>query len=150
MAPPRRPNHLKVLAGVREDRINRNEPTPTETAVTPAMPLSDGAQHIWDRLAPNLIDKGCLTAWDADVFTVFCDVAATYYETRAQLGTSYTVKGSVSVVVNPLWRIMRDCAETMARLGARFGLTPSDRAGINIETTEPRKYSRNDPERILG
>jgi phage terminase small subunit len=55
-----------------------------------------------------------------------------------------------NTVVNPYYRIMRDCAETMARIGARFGLTPSDRAGINIETTEPRKYTRDDPERILG
>lgn len=45
MAPPRRPNHLKILAGEREDRINRNEPTPTDASVTLAMPLSDGAQQ---------------------------------------------------------------------------------------------------------
>ena len=70
MAPPRRPNHLKVLAGVREDRINRNEPTPTESSVAPAMPLCAGAQQVWSRLAPDLIDKGCLTPWDVDAFTV--------------------------------------------------------------------------------
>ena len=55
-----------------------------------------------------------------------------------------------NAIVNPLWRILKDCAETMARVGARFGLTPSDRAGITIQTTEPRRYSANDPERILG
>ncbi|MGO9735525.1 P27 family phage terminase small subunit [Mycobacterium sp.] len=123
---------MKILAGEREDRINRNEPTPTEASVAPAMPLSAGAQAIWDRLAPDLTDKGCLTPWDADAFTVFCDAAATYYETRALIGSSYAVQGSVkNTVVNPLWRIMRDCAEMMARIGARFGLTPSDRAGMN-------------------
>ena len=149
MAPPRRSNHLKILAGEREDRINRNEPLPTEASVAPAMLLSDGAQQIWDRLAPDLIDKGCLTRWDADAFTVYVDAAATYYETRAQIGSSYSVQGSVkNAVVNPLWRVMRDCAETMARIGARFGLTPSDRAGIDVSTaTETPKYG---PERILG
>ncbi len=149
MPPPRRPNHLKILAGEREDRINRNEPTPTEASVAPAMPLSAGAQAIWDRLAPDLTDKGCLTPWDADAFTVFCDAAATYYETRALIGSSYAVQGSVkNTVVNPLWRIMRDCAEMMARIGARFGLTPSDRAGIDVSaSTETPKYG---PERILG
>jgi P27 family predicted phage terminase small subunit len=114
------------------------------------MPLSDAAQRIWDRLAPDLIDKQCLTPWDADLFSVFCDAAAIYYETRALLGSSYAVKGSVSVVVNPLWRIMRDCSETMARLGARFGLTPSDRSGLDLSATEPHTYRANDPERILG
>ena len=53
MAPPRRPNHLKVLAGCRQDRINRNEPTPTEATIAPATPLSETAQAIWDRLAPD-------------------------------------------------------------------------------------------------
>jgi P27 family predicted phage terminase small subunit len=149
VAPPRRPNHLKILAGEREDRINRNEPTPTNSTVAPAAPLSDAAQAIWDRVAPDLIDKHVLTAWDVDMFTVFCDAAATYYECRARMGDSYAVAGSVkNIVVNPYWRIMRDCAETMARIGARFGLTPSDRAGIDISaSTETPKYG---PERILG
>jgi phage terminase small subunit len=56
-----------------------------------------------------------------------------------------------NAVVNPLWRVLKDCAETVARIGARFGLTPSDRAGIDVSaSTEPRSYSANDPERILG
>ena len=149
MPRPRRPNHLKILAGEREDRINRNEPTPTETSVAPATPLSPAAQAIWDRLAPDLEDKGCLTPWDADLFSVFCESAATYYETRALIGSSYAVQGSVkNAVVNPLWRVLKDCAEAMARIGARFGLTPSDRAGIDVSTsTETPKHG---PERILG
>jgi P27 family predicted phage terminase small subunit len=146
---PRRPNYLKILSGEREDRINRNEPLPTESTITPPSPLSDGAQAIWDRLAPDLIDKGVLTAWDVDAFTVYCDAAALYYECRALMGTAYSVQGSVkNFVVNPHYRIMRDCSETMARIGARFGLTPSDRAGIDISArTETPKHG---PERILG
>jgi hypothetical protein len=63
--------------------------------------------------APDLTDKGCLTAWDVDAFTVFCDAAANYYETRALIGSSYAVQGSVkNAVLNPLWRVMRDRAET--------------------------------------
>ena len=149
MGRSRLPNHLKILAGEREDRINRNEPLPTESAIIPPMSLSDAGQAIWDRLAPDLIDKRCLTAWDVDLFAVFCDAAATYYECRALLGTSYAVKGSVkNTVVNPYLRIMRDCIETMARIGACFGLTPSDRAGIDVSaSTETPKYG---PERILG
>jgi P27 family predicted phage terminase small subunit len=144
----RTPNHLKILQGVREDRINRNEPIPAESDIAPAMELSEGARAIWDRLAPDLIDKGCLSAWDVDMFTVFCDAAAMYYELRSQVA-SYTVAGSVNnTVVNPLLRIMRDCIETMTRIGARFGLTPSDRAGIDVSASdEPPKYG---PERILG
>jgi len=144
----RKPNHLKILEGVREDRINRNEPTPAPSEIAPAMELSDGAKLIWDRLAPDLIDKGCLSAWDVDLFTVFCDAADRYYELRSQL-QSYVVPGSVNnSVVNPLLRIMKDAFETMNRIAAKFGLTPSDRAGIDVEDLDDKP--RLGPERILG
>jgi P27 family predicted phage terminase small subunit len=124
MAPPRRPNHLKILQGERESRINRNAPLPGEATIVAPVELSDGAQKIWNRLAPDLIDKGCLTSWDVDQFVIFCDAAATYYNCRAALGSDYTVKGSVkdTTVKSPLWRIMRDCADTMRVVGGKFGL----------------------------
>ena len=149
MAPPRRPDHLKILAGEREDRINRNEPLSAESTIVPPGQLSEGAQEVWDRLAPDMIDKGVLTAWDVDMFAVYCDASATYYECSAAMGSSYAVKGSVgdTTVKNPLWRVMRDCADTMRSIGAKFGLTPNDRAGIDL--TEQAPASKFGPERIL-
>lgn len=150
MAPPRKPTHLKILAGCREDRINRNEPLPSEDAIVPPVQLSDGAQKVWDRLAPDLIDKGVLRAWDVDMFVVFCDAVAGYHEARALMGSEYVTKGSVrdTAVKSAFWRIQRDCAETMRTVGAKFGLTPSDRAGLDLADTTPTpKYG---PERILG
>jgi P27 family predicted phage terminase small subunit len=150
VAPPRRPNHLKILAGEREDRINRNQPLPAESTIVPPVKLSKGAQEVWDRLAPDLIDKGVLTSWDVDLFAVYCDAAAAYYECSAAMGSSYAVKGSVrdTTVKNPLWRVMRDCADTMRSIGGKFGLTPSDRAGIDVNMVE--KKPTTGPERILG
>lgn len=131
---PRRPNHLKILAGEREDRINRNEPPPAESTIVPPVQLSEGAQAVWDRLAPDLIEKGVLSAWDLDLFVVYCDATAAYYQCAAAMGSSYAVNGSVrdTTVKNPLWRVMCDCADTMRSVGAKFGLTPSDRAGIDV------------------
>jgi phage terminase small subunit len=51
--------------------------------------LSEGARKVWDRLAPDLIDKSCLTSWDADLFAVFCDAAATCHRCRAIIGDDY-------------------------------------------------------------
>jgi phage terminase small subunit len=90
---PRKPNHLKILSGEREDRINRNEPIPGECDITPPG-LSTVARQVWDRLAPDLIDKGCLTAWDVDLFSVYCEAVATYYDARQKMGTDYIVQGS--------------------------------------------------------
>jgi phage terminase small subunit len=82
---------------------------------------------------------------------LYVDAAATYEEMRDRIGGSYAIEGSVkNLIGTPYRRIMRDCAETMTRLAGRFGLTPSDRAGLDISTTRPRTFGRNDPERILG
>jgi P27 family predicted phage terminase small subunit len=149
MARPSRPNHLKVLAGERESRINRNEPLPAETAVNPPAELSDSARKIWHRLAPDLEDKGCLTRWDIDLFSAFCESAATYRRCMDEIGNDLTVPGSVkNEVVNPLWRIAKDCLDTMTRIGGRFGLTPSDRASIDVRDTKPTPT--RGPERLLG
>lgn len=150
MAPPRKPTHLKLLSGERESRINRNAPLPGETDIVPPVQLSDEAQKVWDRLAPDMIDKSVLTAWDVDMFAVYCDAVATFYQCRAALGSDFTVKGSVkdTTVKSPLWRIMRDCENTMRVIGGKFGLTPSDRAGIDVTDNAPTPL--HGPERLLG
>jgi P27 family predicted phage terminase small subunit len=139
MGRPSKPNHLKILAGVREDRINRGEPIPDDCEIVPSVPLSEGAQKVWDRLAPDLVAKRVLTAWDVDLFTVFCDAVAAYSECRELMGTAYVVEGSVkgTLVKSAYFRIMRDCVETMIRVGGRFGLTPADRAGIDVSGDKP-------------
>jgi P27 family predicted phage terminase small subunit len=139
MGRPRTPNHLKILRGDREDRINRGEPVPSDHAITPPVELSPGAQEVWDRLAPDLIDKRVLTAWDVDMFTVFCDAAATYQECRSLLGSEYVAPGSIkgTFVKSAYWRVMRDCVETMIRVGGRFGLNPADRARIDVSGEAP-------------
>jgi P27 family predicted phage terminase small subunit len=147
MGRPRKPTHLQILSGGREDRINRYEPTPAPAEIAPPVPLSEGAQAVWDRLAPDLIAKHVLTAWDVDMFAVFCDAVATYQACERLMGREYLVPGSVpnTLVKSPYLRIMRDCSETIVRFGGRFGLTPSDRAGIDVSAPPPRQGA----ERIL-
>jgi P27 family predicted phage terminase small subunit len=135
---PRKPTTLKILAGDREDRINRNEPMPAEGETLPPVPLSDGAQKVWNRLAPDLEAKGCLSTWDLDMFAVYCNAAATYYEVSERIGSEYVSEGSAkNTVVSPLWRVLKDAAETMRVVGAKFGLTPSDRAGLDTSENVP-------------
>lgn len=58
MGRPRKTTHLRILAGGREDRINRGEPLPAESAEVAPAHLSDGAHPVWDELAPDLMDEG--------------------------------------------------------------------------------------------
>jgi len=144
------PTHLKVLRGAEERHINRDEPLPSDEGAVVAPEMSEGARVIWDELAPDLADKGCLTPWDVHTFTTFCEAVATYRDCRLLMGKDYTAQGAAGgVIKSPYWQIMRDCVETMAKIGGRFGLTPGDRAALRVER------GRDDgpkvgAERILG
>ena len=63
-----RPNHLKTIDGQREDRLNRDEPIPEQGGVVRPVELEADARAIWNRLAPDLIEKRVLTSWGVDAF----------------------------------------------------------------------------------
>ncbi len=142
------PNHLKVIKGVAENRINRDEPTPSNGQIVPSVELSEGAREIWNRLVPDMIDKKVLTPWDVDLFVIFCEAYATFHECKEVMGREYVARGAAGgVIKSPYWQIMRDAEAMMSRIGSRFGLTPADRAAIKVNQSEA---SKGGGERLLG
>lgn len=129
-----RSNHLKALEGVREDRLNRDEPVPGDGSLRPPVELPEDAQAVWNRLAPDLINKRVLTAWDVDAFAAYCranalfNAAATEVE-RDGAATERPYKG---MVASPAFRAMVAAEKMMSSLGSRFGLTPGDRAQLKV------------------
>jgi P27 family predicted phage terminase small subunit len=145
------PTRLKVVRGDQESRINRNEPLPSDRGdIHPPEFLCEDAEalDIWNYYARDLIDKGCLTAWDVDTFAVFCKAASVYRLAARKLGEQLTAQGAAGgVIKSPYHQIMRDCDQTMAKFSSRFGLTPGDRADLKVgEDNKPT----NGAERILG
>lgn len=132
--PKGRSNHLKVLEGVREDRINRDEPVPAQDVIVPPVALAADAQEIWNRLAPDLIAKKVLTAWDVDAFAAFCRSAALYHRASEQAASApFEVDGSHGgTVLNPIFRAVSLASSDMRAFGSRFGLTPGDRAELKV------------------
>ena len=137
------PTHLKVLRGDRESRINREEPIPTEGKVVPPEDMRPEALEIWNELAPDLEDKGLLTPWDIYIFEAFCQSVADYRECNELLHKSispfgkYVERGAAGgMIKSPYHQMMRDHIETMAKLGSRFGLTPSDRADLRMDQAD--------------
>lgn len=147
---PATPNHLKAVAGIRESRLNRDEPVPTSTddlTVAPAE-LPDGAKAVWERLAPDLLDKKVLTPWDVDQFAAYCVAVSQYNECRVRMGDQFVVEGSMGQMVkSPYWAQMNEALMQMMRLSARFGLTPADRAGLVVKVDSPPSAGG---ERLLG
>lgn len=103
----------------------------------------------WDRIAPDLIAKGVLTEWDAQAFTTYCQTVAVYQQASRELAEhGLTARGAAGgVIKSPYWQIMRDAVGQMTTIGSRFGLTPSDRAGLKIGGSEDRGQGA---ERLLG
>src|SRR5690606_37703889 len=131
---PPKPTRLKVLHGDREDRINRDEPIPSDGDVVAPEWLDDRAREIWDRLAPDLIDRGVLTPWDVDAFAVGCDAVARHNE-AAELVAEHgvlVVGDKERLVKNPAAQLVRDYAGIAATFLGRFGLTPSDRSRLSV------------------
>lgn len=159
--PAPKPTALKLVAGTRTDRVNRNEPSPSdELDVEPPEWLTDDvALATWDRLAPDLIDRGVLTGWDVQAFAEWCAAVATIATAESHLAadghvveaTVFDRNGSPAgtrVVRNEWSRVWKDAMEVAARRAAKFGLTPSDRAGISVGGTTVADGA--DPERLLS
>lgn len=132
--PHPRSNMLKVLDGVREDTINRDEPLPAEGDIVCPPDVKGEARRVWDSLAPDLIDKRVLKAWDVEAFAAYCRTAALFKEAAAEAEAGpIMIPGSHGgAVQNPAIRVMSQAMQDMIRMGGRFGLTPADRAGLKI------------------
>lgn len=152
---PGRPNHLKVLEGAPESAINRDEPTPAAATIKAPSGMRAKARAVWRRLAPDLEDKGVLTAWDVDAFAVVCEAIALRTECIKKIhdpddpDSGLTARGAAGgIIPNPLFKVVRDCNNDIARFGARFGLTPSDRARLVVGGSDaPRELGA---ERLLS
>jgi len=143
------PTAVAELNGYRKDRINHDEPVPNEAEVLPPDWLvlahnetpagEESALDVWQRLAPDMVAKKVLTAWDVEAFAVYCVSVVGYRRAAVEMAKyGMTRETAQGVVKNPAVTAMKDCADLMNRYGAKFGLTPSDRAALAIKPVEDK------------
>lgn len=114
--------------------MNYHEPqAPVADDVEPPEYLDADALAVWERLAPTLRARSLLTIWDLDLFAVYC-TAVVHHRRAAQLvnDTNILVVGDRGAVKHPAMQVIRDQAMILATLAGRFGLSPSDRAQIEM------------------
>lgn len=141
MGRPRKPDHLKILEGSREDRINRDAPTPDVAELAPPIPLDEEALAWWRKLAPDMLAKGVLTEWDTPAFAMACDMLARYWELGDLLVSQqnpempkYTERGAAGgVIKSPYFQMQKDAWAMLAQVFSRFGMTPADRAKLSVK-----------------
>jgi len=107
-------------------RVNQAEPVPSAVPVQPPYELDARVRAVWDRLAPDRIRTGVLTAWDTDAFAAFCEALV-----LAQQGAREASGPAVPGAPSPMSRF-KDAVNLCATLGGRFGWTPSDRQKLIV------------------
>ncbi len=130
-----RPTHIRALEGVKEYRLNRDEPIPSEGLVIPPVPLPADAQDVWNRLAPDMIAKRVLTSWDVDEFANGCRIQALLNEAldAAEKSPIVSTGSNDNLVMNPAIRAVTALEASLRSIWSRFGLTPGDRATLRID-----------------
>lgn len=158
--PAAAPTELKLVRGDRKTRVNTREPKPSAGDVVMPKWLSREAAAVWKRLAPDLVKRRVLTAWDVDAFAAFCSAVVTHRVAAADAerhGATVIVpvrtlaNGDVLTDVrkNPAWAVARESAQLIATLGGRFGLNPSDRSQLVTNGDEDGGEGQ-DPGRLLS
>jgi P27 family predicted phage terminase small subunit len=138
MARPRKPDHLKIVAGTDQKcRMNPNAPKP-KPGVPDAPPyLSDKARAAWDYIAPIVRDMGVLTEADGPALANLCETLAELREARQALAerqaltyATETESGSKIHRSYPENALVSDLDKRVKSWFAAFGLTPADRSRV--------------------
>ena len=145
-----KPTSLKLLEGNKhKDRINENEPQPSNPLLKSPVWLIDDAKKIWDKYSLVLKNLKIFKQTDEIAFACLCQEAGRYIELQKIIikkgyTTSNIRNGDKSI---PEMAMARECLKQAKSLMAEFGLTPSSRSRISI----PTDGDENDPlEKMLS
>jgi len=137
--PPPKPTALKVVQGNPGKRaLNTKEPKPKSDNVKMPAGLSARGKKVWRKVAPMLQEAGLLTDLDVLALKGLCDAYADYEEHREQVQrTSPIIKtASGYPIQNPYIALERKAWDKFTRLMAEFGMTPSSRTRLQVESGE--------------
>ncbi len=147
--PKRTPTPTLELRGSNVPKYHRGrEPKPSPGEPTCPHWLSAKGKTIWRKLTPKLKAAGILTVIDGAGLARFCELFVHWREAAVQL------RGEDRVIVmpngtrcaNPLFKIVTELSRELARLEQAYGLTPADRAGLSVNSSdlagEPERKAR--------
>jgi P27 family predicted phage terminase small subunit len=174
--PKPKPIELRVLHGAAAERAHAEHPQPRRALPRCPDNLEGEAAKCWHRLARELYDAGLLSNIDRDALANYCIAYARHQKAEEMVAKSSemlkakdTVDADGNVKAggfyqNPWLSIANKAQETMLKLAAEFGMTPSSRSRVKAEISaakeqknrRPRlnivKHEENDedPRRALG
>lgn len=136
---PPKPTALKVLHGDFKGHPglrNKAEPQITGPDVEPPKKLSPQAQEIWDYYAPILMQARILTKADRECLAEYAESTVVVKLTRARIMQYVTGKLEVRPGASNPFNEWNRAINVMTNLGARLGLSPSDRSRLQVSQSE--------------
>jgi len=131
-----KPNAIKELHGNPGKRaLNKREPKFGGIAKCPPH-LSKVAKQEWKRVSQELADSGLLTSVDRAALAGYCSSWARWVDAEDHLNLEgAVVKGVTGTPVrNPYAMISDHALDQLRKFAVEFGMTPSSRSRIHVET----------------
>ena len=142
--PRPQPTKLRILRGNPGKRpIKNSEPQPSSDGIVMPPHLGPVAVARWGELLPLLQSVKVMTRADVEALARYCDTYEWWLATRAKLrteGDTYPILndgGQVKYIAQrPEVSIAHKLAQQLRQLEQDFGLNPSARTSLNVETTQ--------------
>lgn len=135
--PKPKPTALKELEGNPGKRpLNDKEPKPEKKAPRCPTWLEPDAKKEWKRLAKQLEELGILTQVDMTSFAGYCQAYARWKEAEEFISKHGTIVKTPSGYWQqvPQVSIAQTYLKTMSKFCEQFGLTPSSRSRLEVDT----------------
>jgi P27 family predicted phage terminase small subunit len=134
-----KPVELKLLQGNPGKRRISDAPAYDSLSERAPDELTPKGKAYWRRVVRHLGPASVVQVTDREALIGLCDMWSTYSDTMALVrahGPLVKAKNHnpdrSAVIVSPAWRVARDALKELEALWARFGLTPSDRARLEV------------------
>ncbi len=132
-----KPTKLKELAGNPGKRaINAKEPKPNVEIPTCPNHLTGVAHQEWDRVTKELQAMGVIARIDRAVLAAYCTAYKDYVKAENKLKKEgeVIIYESGNLAQNPWVGIKNRAIERMVKIAAEFGMTPSSRGRLEVQT----------------
>ena len=144
------PDHIKELRGTdRPDRMNPDQPTAGVEALQ-FIPeeLSEPARKYWKDVRVRLIESGMANNLDREALIILCEQWCTMLlateEVRKYGMVRPSAKNADVYVRNPYITIMNQTSDRVMKILSEFGMTPTSRQRLKVESADPRAGKTGD------
>ena len=117
----------RKLAGTVAVKLEKPPPLPAG--------LKPKGKELWHKVTAHLVALGRLSAVDLEAVRVLCDTWQLYHDLARYGNISNALFKTKSGYMqeHPGWRMRQKAADRLEKLWRKFGLTPLDRVGLDIQ-----------------